>query len=334
MKAIVLPRSGTCFRLAAAALAAILCFAATQSELLARDADKLPADVAPTKAEGQSTQPFPAAPEEADYAALQVFAVFQEARIEALRTDVRRVRGEAKEAEAEDREEEIETLKDAIVSRYLGFAAKYPKNAQAYNELGLIIFDLGRPHDAATYWKRALARKPDYPEAHNNLGSYFSKFGSPEYALLEFDRAIELDPSKAVYHLNRATELYSSRDAAAYVYGWGLPRIYEEVMKEHRLARDLAPDDYSYARQYAETFAGAKFFGLAPDWDASIEAWKHCLKLKLTELERDQVFVNVARICILKDDKPAAREALSQIAQKDTQTYRILSQKAAGETAP
>ena len=63
-----------------------------------------------------------------------------------------------------------------------------------HNNLGNALRESGRLEEAATAFRRALARKPDYPDVLNNLGSVLIQQGKLDEALTQFQRALELMP--------------------------------------------------------------------------------------------------------------------------------------------
>ena len=224
----------------------------------------------------------------------------------------------------------IERLKDEITARYLEYIAEHPESAAAYNQLGLISYEIGRGDDARFYWERAIELKPDFAAAHNNLATYYGHEGQPKKALLGFRKAIKLDPKQAVFHLNLATEYYTSRQHAMELFGWNLPKVFEEVMNEHRLARELEPHNFDYAKQYAETFYAAKYFEVEPDWEESIRGWYRALETDLTENNKAYIYFQIARAHLQRDERATAREVLEKLApwMKDQKQFEMLWKRA------
>jgi len=225
---------------------------------------------------------------------------------------------------------EVERLRDEISAKYLLYIAEHPQSAEAYNLLGLLSFDVGRSLDARAYWQKAIELKPDFAEAHNNLATFYGHFGQPKESLKELRKAIEIDPKQAVFHINLATEYYTSRQHTMELYGWDLPKVFQEVLNEHRIARELEPHNYDYAKQYAETFYGAKYFETKPDWEESIRGWYRCLETDLTKENRVHVYYQIARAHLQMHDQEKARKILEGLEpwMKDSAQFAMLWKRA------
>jgi tetratricopeptide (TPR) repeat protein len=82
-----------------------------------------------------------------------------------------------------------------------------PDFAEAHNQLGLALQQLGRVRDALFSYERAVQLKPDLGEAHNNLGSLLRRQGKLTEAVVHFERALHLMPASAEMHYNLANAL-------------------------------------------------------------------------------------------------------------------------------
>jgi Flp pilus assembly protein TadD len=78
-----------------------------------------------------------------------------------------------------------------------------PRNAEAYNNLGLAKKKLGSKEAAYEQYQKALALRPDYPEALNNLGVLFLSEGKLSEGKGYFQKAIQFKPDFAepYFHL-------------------------------------------------------------------------------------------------------------------------------------
>ena len=88
---------------------------------------------------------------------------------------------------------------EALASYEHALEAKLP---ETYNNIGNIHFDQGHPERAISFYRQALAAKPDYPEACNNLGAALRKLGRRDESAEAFLAAIRLMPEYADAHVN------------------------------------------------------------------------------------------------------------------------------------
>jgi tetratricopeptide (TPR) repeat protein len=82
-----------------------------------------------------------------------------------------------------------------------------PTLANAYTNLGNLMFRRGRTSDAESFYLRALQIDPEQPEAFYNLGFMLYDRGDLAASVLNFRRALRSDPSFADAHFNLAMAL-------------------------------------------------------------------------------------------------------------------------------
>src|ERR1039458_6387820 len=85
-----------------------------------------------------------------------------------------------------------------------------PDFAEAHNDLGNALVQLGKLDAAVTSYGRALALRPDFAEAHNNLGWALLKQGRLEEAEATCRRAIAITPNYAKAHISLGKILWAS----------------------------------------------------------------------------------------------------------------------------
>ena len=71
---------------------------------------------------------------------------------------------------------------------------KTPGSADAHNNLGAALIDMGMYNEAREEISQAIALKPYYAEAHNNLGISLFHMGMNDRALAEFLQAVAMKP--------------------------------------------------------------------------------------------------------------------------------------------
>ena len=82
-----------------------------------------------------------------------------------------------------------------------------PDDAEAPNNLGLALKNLGQLDNAVASFRRALQIKADYAEAHCNLGAALRELGQLEDAVASFGRALEIQPDFPAARINLGSTL-------------------------------------------------------------------------------------------------------------------------------
>lgn len=82
-----------------------------------------------------------------------------------------------------------------------------PRNAAAWSNFGLALERTGRPGQAVGAYDRALALKPAYPEAHYNRGNALRELERLDEALQSYDEALRHRPDYLEAHVNRGRTL-------------------------------------------------------------------------------------------------------------------------------
>lgn len=97
--------------------------------------------------------------------------------------------------------------------------AMQPENAEILNNLGNTCLRQGEVVQAERYWRQALALKPDYAKPHSNLAKLLAERRQYDEALELGRRAIALDPQFADAYINLAA-LEMERDRYPEALKW------------------------------------------------------------------------------------------------------------------
>lgn len=95
-----------------------------------------------------------------------------------------------------------------------------PSLANAYTNLGNLMYRRGDAEQAENLYVRALKLDPEQPEAFYNLGFLLFERGDTDSAILNFRRAVRSDPAFADAHFNLAMALCELGDAASARTHW------------------------------------------------------------------------------------------------------------------
>jgi protein O-GlcNAc transferase len=77
-----------------------------------------------------------------------------------------------------------------------------PDDADAFNNLGIVLTDRGRFDEAVASCQKALAIKPGYAKAHNNLGNALNALGRVDEAIASYRHALDIQPDYAKARTN------------------------------------------------------------------------------------------------------------------------------------
>lgn len=111
---------------------------------------------------------------------------------------------------------ELGDFKAAIAScnKALDLKPHYP---EAQNNLGAALYELGDIREAINSLKKAIELNPCYPEAYNNLGNALQAQGSLSAAIASYNKALELNPNYPEAHWNSSLAMLL---AGNYKNGW------------------------------------------------------------------------------------------------------------------
>ncbi len=91
---------------------------------------------------------------------------------------------------------------DGAVASYRNALRIDPAFVEAHYNLGNVLCELGRLEEAVTSYRNALKFNPNFAVIHSNLGAVLQELGRLEEALSSCRRALELEPGLAVVHSN------------------------------------------------------------------------------------------------------------------------------------
>jgi tetratricopeptide (TPR) repeat protein len=151
-------------------------------------------------------------------------------------------------------------LEEAINS-YSKLIVLKPNYADAHYNLSNIQKKLGRLDEAETSYKKAIVLKPDYADAHYNLGNTQKELGRLDESEISYRKTIELKPDYAEAHNNLGIVLYE------------LDRI-DEAEISYNKAIELKPD---YVEAYINLGGTLNYKG---NLVAAIDNYKQALNIR------------------------------------------------------
>ena len=205
---------------------------------------------------------------------------------------------------------------DPVKADYEKFLQHHPDYARARLAYGSFLNQSGDSEGALAQWEKAGQLAPDNPAVWNNLANYYEEHNVKK-ALEYYSKAISLDPGQSVYYHNLAVCVYLFRDDAEEYWKISEQETFDTVLKLYRKAMTLDPDNFILASDYAECFYGIRPLRL----EEGLAAWKQCLTIAHDDVERQGVWLHLARIQLALNHFDESQRALDVVTNK---TYSVL----------
>jgi tetratricopeptide (TPR) repeat protein len=140
--------------------------------------------------------------------------------------------------------------------------------------------------------EKARELDPKNPATWNNLANYYGHFGEVTQAFAYYSKAIELNPNEPIYYQNFGTTVFLFRKDATEFYQINEQQVFDKALDLYAQARKLAPEDFALATDVAQTY-----YGIRPwRFEAALGAWTNALNVAGNEVEREGVYIHMARI--------------------------------------
>jgi tetratricopeptide (TPR) repeat protein len=192
---------------------------------------------------------------------------------------------------------------------YEDFLKRHPDYAPAYLAYGSFLNDIGEEYNASLQYEKSRQLDPKNPAAWNNLANFYGEFSPVTNSFVYYAKAIELDPSEPVYYQNFATTVYLFRKDAREFYGINEQQVFDKALGLYLQAMKLAPDDFPLATDYAQSY-----YGIRPlRTNDALVAWTNTLAIAHNDLEREGVYLHLARIKTAIGQYDEARALLATV---------------------
>jgi tetratricopeptide (TPR) repeat protein len=157
---------------------------------------------------------------------------------------------------------------------------------------GSFLSDISDEAGAVKEWEKGLALDSNNPAAWNNLANHYGHDGPVTKAFEYYEKAIALDPAESVYYHNFGTTVYLFRKDAKEYYHIDEQGVFDKALDLYAKAVKLDPTNFALATDVAQTY-----YGIRPvRTDAALNAWSNTLKLAKTDIERQGVYIHLARL--------------------------------------
>ncbi len=180
-----------------------------------------------------------------------------------------------------------------IRKAYEAFVKLHPEHVKARLAFGSFLNDLHEEEEAEAQWEKARELDPKNPAVYNNLANVYTHHGPVTNAFAYYAKAIELNPLEPLYYHNLSDTVYAFRHDSKAFYGLtNDQQVYDMAQDLYRKALKLDPQNFPFATDFAKTFYEMKPMRT----DAALDAWTNALRLAHDELEREGVYLHLARI--------------------------------------
>jgi len=218
----------------------------------------------------------------------------------------------------EELNQRIRARFDQVRKAYQDFLLKYPDSARGHLAYGTFLNDLGEEDAGAAEYELSRKLDPTNPAVWNNLANYYGEFSPVTNAFAYYAKAIQLDPSEPVYYQNFATTVYLFRHDATNFYNITEPQVFDKALALYRQAMQLNPNDLPLATDYAQSYYGIKPLRT----NDALLAWTNALNITHNEVEREGVYIHLARIKLTIGRFDDARADLNMITNSALQDMR------------
>jgi tetratricopeptide (TPR) repeat protein len=157
--------------------------------------------------------------------------------------------------------------------------------------------------------EKALTVCTNDPSIYNNLANIYGHHGPVKSAFEYYAKAIALNPNEPVYYENFATTVYLFRPDAREYYGINEDQVFAKSFELYSNAMRLDPDNFDLALDVARGYYGMRPVRTEP----ALKAFTNALNVAHNEKEREDVYVNFARVKIIAGRFDEARTHLDAV---------------------
>jgi tetratricopeptide (TPR) repeat protein len=180
----------------------------------------------------------------------------------------------------------------SVRKNYEDFLKRHPDSAHGYLAYGSFLNDIGEEEAAVDQYEKSSQLDPKNPAVWNNLANYYGEHGPLTNAFMDYAKAIELNPAEPVYYQNMATTVYLYRKDAREFYHINEQQVFDKALALYQQAIKLDPENFPLATDYAQSY-----YGIRPlRTNDALVAWTNALNIARDDVEREGVYLHLARI--------------------------------------
>jgi len=181
---------------------------------------------------------------------------------------------------------------EPVREAYEAFLKRHPDHVRARVAYASFLGDIHDEDGAQEQLEKALPLDTNNPAVYNNLANIYGHHGPVKKAFEYYAKAVELNPLEPVYYQNFGTTVYLFRTDAKEYYGITEQQVFDKALELYRKATKLAPEDFPLASDVAQTY-----YGIQPHrTEEALLAWTNALNIAHDEIEREGIYIHLARI--------------------------------------
>ena len=205
--------------------------------------------------------------------------------------------------------ERIKTRFAPVRSAYEDFIQRHPGHVRVRLAYGSFLMDIHDEAGAETQWEKARQLDPKNPAAWNNLADYYTEHGPVKKAFEYYAKASELNPAEPLYYHNLGMVVYLFRKAAAEHYQLTEQQVFDKAFRLYNLALKLDPNNFPLATDLAQCYYGIKPIRT----EDALTAWTNALRIARDDIERQGVYIHLARFKLDAERFDEARQQLNAV---------------------
>jgi tetratricopeptide (TPR) repeat protein len=203
----------------------------------------------------------------------------------------------------------IEKRLEPVNKAYEAFLQRHPDHVRARVAYASFLGDVKGEDAAQEQLEKALALDTNNAAIYNNLANIYGHLGPVKKAFEYYAKAIQINPTEALYYHNFGTTVYLFRTDAKEFYGIDEQAVFAKAFGLYSNALRLDPENFPLASDVAQSY-----YSVRPlPTDEALNAWTNALRIAHDEIEREGVYVHLARVNILADRLAVARAHLNAI---------------------
>lgn len=163
--------------------------------------------------------------------------------------------------------------------------------------------------EAVQRWEIARNEDPESASPWNDMAHYFLHSGRVGKAFVCFEKSLSLLPLETTFYSDFATTLLLYRPDAMRHYKLTEQAVFDKALAMYRRTMRIEPRSFEQAVAFAESY-----YLVTPARHAEGQAaWDHALSLAVTEAERGEALLHLARYAIQRSHSNLARIYLAQV---------------------